>query len=171
MNFRQTQLSILSSNYNSIKRAYSTIHFLEINNDGDKPNLFKFDYYSDNFNNYDFPYKYFINFFFLVRNLDVLFFRDEEVKALCNDYCILLNIKVKPNLKIENQEPAIFEFNEIPVYLDYDKQVLNLIFYISNKIIQYTKNIDYETFGFAVDITFEFKFISFQEYEKLALKK
>ena len=44
---------------------------------------------------------------------------------------------------------------------------LILILFISNKIIDFTKKIDHETFGFAVEITFEYKFISMEENENL----
>lgn len=47
----------------SIKREFATIHQIKINSEGNNPNFFRINYYSDNFNNFDFPHKYFVNLF------------------------------------------------------------------------------------------------------------
>ena len=70
---------------------------------------------------------------------------------------------MKLNESFTCQNPTIFEHSNIPICLDNDKYILNLNFYVSNKIIEYTKNIDHDTLGFAVGIIFECKFIYFEE--------
>ena len=59
-----------------------------------------------------------------------------------------------------------FEYNNLPVYLDGDKIIIDLILFISNLIIAKTKRIDYKTYGFAVKFNFDYKFISNEKYDK-----
>ena len=150
-------------------RSYSTLarRNFSLNSEQYETYIHTQSFYSDNFNNFDFPHKYLIKFFDFVRGLNNHNFENEETKAIAMDSCILLNIKVVSVNKQKSKSFTQFKYNNLPVYLDGDKNIINIILFISNLIITKTKRIDYKTFGFEVKFIFEYKFITTEEYDKI----
>lgn len=159
-------------------RSYSTYadSRLRIKSSSSNPNHFSEYYHVNNFNNYDFPHLYLLKFFDTVKDLDNHHFVNENIKSLAMDYCILLQIKVNScgilnslsnkhcyiisNMIVNNRPGCVFK--DIPIYLD--SNLYDFILFYSNNINNFTKKIDFVKYGFGLDIVFNYKFISCQEF-------
>lgn len=148
------------------------------------PNNFSHCRHINNFNENDFPMNYIFNFFKLAKEQlsttisDPLDMDNENYDEDEKYTSILLTLKVKScNTKIIAGNFHEFPFyvslndynnqlvlNNIPVNLNDDKNNFDLICYLSKLTNEYCSEIDEYKFGESVDLIFEYKFISYNEY-------
>nr|YP_010470527.1 hypothetical protein N4M07_mgp037 [Inonotus hispidus]UVF38015.1 hypothetical protein [Inonotus hispidus] len=123
-------------------------------------------FHLNNFNEYDFPFKIIFKF---LNNIDYI---DEEreyillkVKVNSCDYKIIAGNKHDYAFyETINTNNNFFVINNIPVDLFDDKNNVDLTCYLSKLIYDYCIKIDTIKYGTSVDLFFEYKYISYENY-------
>ena len=148
-------------------------------------NDFSISYHIEDHEDYDFPQKYIYKFIRSVEDQLEAAIKSLMKKEIAVDFtAILLTIKVNScNFKAKsgsshelNIYGSINIYNRhlvlgnIPINLEDDKKNIDLISYLTKLIINYCVDIDTDYYGNSVDITFDYKFLKYEDYLECAEK-